>query len=289
MYPDTICLSVTGSLAGYDIFSALDTARTLGFQSVAAMPDGAPKHSLGRPLPTLGYESRGDEHWRRMREALARFRRVSIHQSWDTNWRAWFDAAQAVGGEVVTVHARLPGPASPDQIAARARELEEWGRYAADRGVVIGIENEGGRASDFLALVENIKSENVGVTLDVGHCAFFAEVPRGVTPEEMGAALNTLIEDIVRRIGARLNLLHVHNVQPFESVEFERIPNPYWHAGSVVDHRRTDRGLIDFPRLFAGLREVGYTGMFELEMEEPDILDAARVSADHLTALLREG
>jgi len=285
-FSDRVCLSVTGSLAGFGIVEALRTARRLGFQSAAIMPSGTPRHSLGKPLPTLQWDRADEETRQSLLSELKAFRRISIHQAWDDRWRFWIDVATELGAEIATVHAGLPGPASTEAIAARARQILEWGRYATDRGVVIGVENEGGRESDFLALVESLDAENVGVTLDIGHCAYFSEAPCGLPENERGILLNARIQALVRRLGTRLKLLHVHNVKPFAEVDFSRIPEPYWRPGMLVDHRRLDDGLIDIPELVELLREMGYEGMFEIELEEPEIEPAARAAGEYLHRLL---
>ncbi|NOY82405.1 MAG: sugar phosphate isomerase/epimerase [Kiritimatiellaeota bacterium] len=285
-FSDRVCLSVTGSMAGCDIVGALRTSRRLGFVSVAAMPSGAPQHSLGRLLPTLGFDVAGPATREAVTAELRRFRRISIHQAWDDKWRFWFDTAAEVGAEIVTVHARLPTPASAEVIAARAAELTEWGRYAAERRIAVGVENEGMRECDFLSLVERLDGETVGVTLDIGHCAYFAEMPQGLTVPHRAAVLNERIQNLVRRLGRRLKLLHVHNVKPFEQVDFSRIPKPYWKPGMLVDHRRIDDGLIDVPALAAVLAESGYDGMFEIELEEPDLSTSARLTGAFLDRLV---
>ncbi len=287
-FSDRVCLSVTGSMAGYSIIEALRAARRLGFVSVAAMPSGGPEHSLGKPLPTLGFDVADAAARQAVIEELGRYRRLSVHQAWDDRWRFWFDTAAEIRAEVVTVHARLPNPASADVIAARAAELTEWGRYAAERRITVGVENERMRQCDFLALVERLDGETVGVTLDIGHCAYFAEMPQGLPVAQRAAVLNERIQALVRRLGRRLKLLHVHNVKPFEQVDFSRIPKPYWKPGMLVDHRRIDDGAIDVPALVTVLSKTGYNGMLEIELEEPDLEIAARLTGAFLDHLLSE-
>jgi sugar phosphate isomerase/epimerase len=98
------------------------------------------------------------------------------------------DFAGAVGAEVVVYHSSfrnadeldtaLPSAAG-DLIKRDLDTLSELGRRSAAHGVVIGVENNawtdpqaltyGLRPSDLAAHVRQVDSDNVGVTLDLGH------------------------------------------------------------------------------------------------------------------------
>ncbi len=287
-YPERICLSVTGCLGGLEIAEALERAHALGFRSIAVMPDGAPRHSLGRALPTLHRSTVSADRWAELRNRLGRFRRISIHQSWDADWQAWLETAREVGAEIVTVHAGLPRPRAQAEAAWQPRRdfLERLGRAAADFGLALGIENEGGEADLYLQLIDSIPLPNVGATLDIGHCAFFNSIRALAPGPKRTRALNQLLQDIATRLAGRLPLLHVHNVQPYEAVDLSRIPQPYWNPGGFVDHRALPDGEIDIPALLETLRKTGAAPMFELELEEPDAEAAAVRSAKYLEALL---
>jgi sugar phosphate isomerase/epimerase len=45
--------------------------------------------------------------------------------------------------------------------------------------------------------------------------------------------------------------------------------------------------VIDFSALFIELQRVGYTGLFEVELEEPDAEVAAAKTGEYLTTLRR--
>jgi hypothetical protein len=53
-FDERIVVSVTGCFASYELFHALNKMHEIGFQSVAVMPQGLAKHSLGE-LPTLNF------------------------------------------------------------------------------------------------------------------------------------------------------------------------------------------------------------------------------------------
>jgi len=261
------------SLAGYGLHSALSRARDLGFQSVMSLPDGpSAEHSLGA-FPTLAFYGLTEGGKRDTADALARFEHVAIHQAWDNQWHRWIDCAACVGAEVVTVHSGLPrqGQRPSEFIAVRAAQLRRIADYAGENGVRIGVENEGGTCEDYLGLVATIAHPSVGATLDLGHCAYFQSVLAVADPTERAVALNETIHTMVRTLNADLFSLHVHDVRQSD-----------WR-----DHRCVGSGVIDFPALFEELKHVGYSGLFEIELEEPDREMAAARTGEVLTTLCR--
>jgi sugar phosphate isomerase/epimerase len=178
-----------------------------------------------------------------------------------------------VGAEVVTVHSGLPreGQRSSEFIEERAAQLRRIGDYAGENGVRIGVENEGGTCEDYLGLVATIAHPSVGATLDLGHCAYCQSVLALRDPAERVVALNETIRTMVRTLGADLFSLHVHDVRQSD-----------WR-----DHRCVGSGVIDFPALFEELQRVGYSGLFEIELEEPDKEVAAATTGEYVTTLCR--
>ena len=274
MFDERIALGLP-SLAGYDLAGALTKARELGFQSFMSLPGGPrTQHSLG-PFPTLGYYGATEGQRRELAEALAPVKHIAIHQAWDDQWRTWIDCAACVGAEILTVHAgrRREGQKQPEFLAERSAHLQRIGERAADSGVRIGIENEGGTCDDFLALIAATDHPAVGATLDLGHCAYFVSVLAVADDAERVAALNETIRAVVESLGERLFSLHVHDVRLSD-----------WR-----DHRCVGSGVIDFSALFAELGRVGYAGLFEVELEEPDRASAATRSGEILAGLLASG
>jgi len=261
------------SLAGFELFDALDKAEELGFAAVMSLPGGPrTRHSQGE-FPHLGYYD-GDEAYREeVRDRLNPFTRLSIHQAWDDEWRAWIDCADYFRAEILTVHAH----SRPDDIdlveyvQGEGQRLRAIGDYAADKGIRIGVENVGGKRSDYQSLLAAVDHPVVGATIDVGHCAHFAEVKGIEDTGERVVALNNTILELARALDENLFHFHVHNVRRSD-----------W-----LDHRSLDQGVIDFPPLLEELAEGGYTGLFDMELEEPDKEGAARVSGEYLTKLLK--
>ena len=90
-------------------------------------------------------------------------------------------------------------------------------------------------------------------------------------PSERIDALNRTIRTMVRALGERLFSLHVHDIRESD-----------WR-----DHRCVGSGVVDFPELFTELRRMGYTGLFEVELEEPEREAAATETGVFLTRLCR--
>jgi len=288
VFDGRIVVNVTGCFAGREIFSALETAEKLGFQSVAALPSGNPKHSLGE-LPTLGFYDADEAGRQRIKQALSRFKHISIHQAWDNRWRDWIDCAGYVGAEIVTIHPPLRKRSEPldKYVEAQARFYSEVGDYARSKGVKIGLENTAGSYDDYVRLIRAIKHPVVGATVDVGHCSFFDEVKSIADSDQRARKLNDVIGQLVRDLGPRLFHFHVHNVRRQERMDFSKMTTRRWEPGSFVDHRCVPEGEIDFARLFAAIKEINYRGLFELELEEPQMEEKAVRSAEYLGSLLK--
>jgi len=66
----------------------------------------------------------------------------------------------------VTAHSNLlPPPRVVDLVC-------KVGTHAEVFGLKVGVENDGGSVSDYLKLIEQVDSEFVGATLDLGHWLF---------------------------------------------------------------------------------------------------------------------
>lgn len=286
---ERVIVSVTGCFAGYEMFDALRKADKLGFQSVALMPQGPAKHSLGE-LPTLQFYNADDNQRQRIRNVTCKFKHISIHQSWDDQWQKWIDCAAFINAEIVTIHAGIRKPSETQE-----QFVERWRKficpiadYAQSKGVKIGVENSDGKYDDYVSLFRVVKHPAVGATIDVGHCAYFNEVSSITGMNERVKQLNETICRLVRDLDKQVYHFHIHNVKHYEAVDSSRIPNPRYKPGSMIDHRSVTSGEIDFPRLFAVLREIHYTGMFELELEEPDQEKSAVSSAKYISDLMNK-
>lgn len=184
-------------------------------------------------------------------------------------------AAGALGLEVVTVHAvprgRIPETEFTQRLVANLRAL---GDAACRAGVVIGVENVAYPCDpdDHIGLLETVDHPAIGATLDVGHVAFWLKRD-GITAA-LGAAgvqrFNRRLLALIDRLGTRIVHVHVHDVR----------------ADDLRDHRTVGHGVIDFPSVVARLGALEYTGLLELELEEPVAEVAASESREYLERLL---
>lgn len=284
-----IVVSVTGCFGGYDLFCAIEAAGRLGFQSVALMPGPVATNSLGE-LPTLNWYVAADARRRRVKESLRPFKHISIHQAWDNEWRKWLDCAADIGAEIVTIHDGAParGEDAAQFIAKRAAFFRQVGDYAQQRRVKIGIENDDGPTERYIRLVKAVAHPAVGATIDVGHCAFFDEVKAVNDAKLRLAKVNDTLNHVVRELGPLIRLFHIHNVKRYDEMVFTGFALCRWKPGSLVDHRIVTEGIVDFRRLFGTLKEIGYRGPLELELEEPAREQALVASARRLGDLLVE-
>lgn len=150
--------------------------------------------------------------------------------------------AADLGAPVVSLWSGVPPPTLD--------EAEAWERLAAGcgevlidaqaRGVMLALEPEPGmlveRLDDWDRLSARLGApDNLGLTLDLGHCRCVEDDP---------------VDDCVRRAGAE-HLLHVH-------IEDMR--------RGVHEHLDFGDGEIDFPPVLAALVEVGYRGLVCVEL-----------------------
>ena len=147
----------------------------------------------------------------------------------------------------------------------------------------IGVENEGGSYRLYLKLIKEVKHPAVGATLDLGHCAYFKEIVE--LKSEKVEALNNLILRLILELREDLVNLHVHNVAYRDSVDFTKIPYPYW-TGDLIDHRSLETGLIDYVKVCEALKDMGYKGFYVIELEEPEAEKKAIKTAEILDKII---
>ena len=96
-------------------------------------------------------------------------------QERETAWlRHWTDVSYRLGSSHIRVFGgNVPEGRSEDEAASWVAEiLKRAADYAADRGVVLGLENHGGitsRAERIIQIVRAVDHPNVGINLDTGN------------------------------------------------------------------------------------------------------------------------
>lgn len=156
-----------------------------------------------------------------------------------------------------------------------AGQREAWSRlvgglakvidYADSKGIALAFEPEPGMLVDTLArysdLLEElatsrIDSSGLRLTIDVGHLHCQGEVP---------------IADRIRQWADRLANLHMEDMRQ-----------------SVHEHLMFGDGEIEFPPVFAALREIGYSGLVSVELSRHshEAPTAARRAYNYLRPLI---
>lgn len=273
MFNERVSLGMP-SLAGYELFSALGKAKELGFQSVMSLPGGPnTRHSLGE-FPTFGFYEESLQYREQLKNILKSFKFISIHQAWDMDWKRWFDCADYFGAKIVTAH--LPNLGTVLQPDDRRQKqityFREMGDYARGEGIRIGVENSGGGYDEYVGLIKSIDHPAVGATIDVGHCAYFTEVSSIADLGKRSKTVNQVLCRLVEDLGEKLYHFHVHNVRKDD-----------WR-----DHRSVAEGVIDFRHLFAVLKNVGYSGLFDIELEETKMEEKSSESGKYLSQLIMQ-
>jgi sugar phosphate isomerase/epimerase len=206
---------------------------------------------------------------RRLRRTIREFAFAEIHAPFSIELRSEtlssgtaalapiLDFAQDLGVGVVTVHARLPGPAGDPDLAGWLAPMQALNAKAARGETQVGLEIVSGFDA---ALGWGLP--NVGVTLDVGHLYLPGNRQ---TLGEMGG-----IGEIIRHLGGALRHLHLHDV-----------------AGDT-DHIEIGAGAVDFVEIAAALQAIGCRRHATLELN-PDRVspEGMRRSLDSMRLLLR--
>lgn len=263
------------SLAGYTLYDAIVRIKELGFRAISLLAFDGAYHSQGR-LGGFWWDVMGETERASLTESIGSFGHIALHGPFQQIHliashpdiraasakvvMASFDAAHALGAEVVALHLEgCYGAPWEDERKQWVGTLRQLGEYAAERGVILGIENTNypAAASGWVDLLRQIDHPAVKATLDTGHVKAFLPPGSHLRPDAP-AYYTDQVCALIEALGDLLVHIHVHDIAP-----------QTWR-----DHRAPGRGIIDFGRLAETLHRVGYKGLFELELEEPDRIQA---------------
>ena len=164
-----------------------------------------------------------------------------------------------LGVKVVVIHpgGRGTDPTHSESERTRKLNIEAFrtlGDLAGSHDIRIGLENltRHGTAQpeEIIGLIDDINHEAIGVTLDTSHANL----------------VELSIPAAIRTFGSRLIATHISD-----------------NDGSGDQHRTPGSGLIDWPPVVAALREIGYNGLFNLEIpgERHKILELRALKSRH--------
>jgi len=275
------------AVRGYGLYEAIGLVQRLKFPVIEI-------HPMGRPEPTpevfpgFRFDKLAEAERKKLRNVLRWFRRVTAHLPYiGLNWLSRdqgerekavrtidvaLDGAAYCGVNLAVLH---PQPLTAEPWKQREGEYVAAVRRWGDRGekLGVGIAMETGfpqSVADCVGLVNAVNHRNVGVTIDVGHQGRFTDLSTRIQPEDRARpdsikAYNDTTLKIIEQLGRKVFHLHVHDIDP-----------ETW-----VEHKPMVPGFVDYPRLFAKLRETDYTGALVLEIggepgKMPEYLRAAR-------------
>lgn len=265
-------LGANTAVTGHDFFQACELVRKLGFPAIEIHPMGEIRATPGR-FPGFEFDRLSGPDKKRMKEALKGFAHITSHLPY-TDLRTFssfgpirdfsrkrvevaLDGAAYFGSELCVLHAEAAS--LEDTWDERLALYRGWGDMARKHGMKIAIETGfPGSVKDFVRLIRAIDHSHIGATLDVGHQKSYAELVAKVAADKKGSpegvnAYNDTNIELVERLGPKLFHLHIHDIEP-----------ETW-----AEHKPLVHGFVDYPRLIAALRRIGYSGLLMFEIGGP--------------------
>ena len=153
--------------------------------------------------------------------------------------KRWVDYAQVMGAPHIRVFAGNRGQLDHKTAVRNCiKGLEECGKYAAERGVFLGIENHGGivaEADPLLDIVKAISNPWIGINLDTGN--FRTDDPYGdiekCAPYAVNVQLKVEIQPRTQKrrsksdLGRLIRILKKANYQGYVVLEHEAPEDPW--------------------------------------------------------------
>lgn len=282
----------TACLAGLSLSDAISQLERLGFRTIEMIAYTGARHSVGE-IPGFAYEDASVEERDLVFNATRGFRHISAHlpfqdvrlfssnaedrRSGLVRLQRAMDGLAFLRGELAVMHLGWPdkGVRFRDIWQPMIDTLRSLGDYAAKRLLKLGIETmQPDSVRDYTELVFAVDHPRVGAVIDTGHIRGAAEI--GIAAdrrdtEEARGRFNDVLDALVTTLSNKALHLHLSDVRRTD-----------W-----TDHRAIGAGIIDFERLFRTLRRIEYDGLFVLELEEPDTIEALRRSKAYMEKLIR--
>lgn len=283
-----VCCAISGISRAGSVFDALKTVKDAGFDGV-----DFPFSTYSRKADTALSQ---DAWWREWVTAVKTYLAelglpvMQAHAPWEQSipkdfsyqspYPVYFRALEAcamLGCTRLVFHPLLyPYRVESAAIAAKIDDYNvRWFREilpaAARLGITVELENmfdyyhvqHSGdpayvytTAANLLRLADALGSQNVGFCLDTGHANISGQS----------------VPDIIRAYGARLGCLHLNDNYGRSNGLYEDL------------HLPIGEGTLDWPPIFAALREIGYCGVYNLEL----IADLAKLPPEQRTERLRK-
>ena len=165
----------------------------------------------------------------------------------DRNLRQWridytrkcIDIAARLGSPCISVTSGKPVPGTEpnDSLELLSQSLDLLLDYAVGKSIRIGIEYEPGllieRYEEISGMIDRVKSDALGVNLDLGHSHVLGEVP----------------DTVIRALSQRIFHIHVEDIR--DGKHYHLVPGA---------------GDMDFPGIFRCLSDFGFDGFVSVEL-----------------------
>lgn len=275
----------TACLAGYSLLESVREIRRLGFSTIEIIAYTGARHSVGE-IPGFDLREASEREREQVYDATRPFRHISAHMPFqdvqllvrDAQARRTaiervkqaMDGLAFLGGEMAVVHAGWPeqGVTYREIWRPMLDTFRELGDHAAERDMRIGLETmQPASVEEYARLVFEIDHPAVGATIDTGHIRGATDI--GLPPERRDSPEGRQrFNDVLARVFDEVaeKVLHVH---------LSDVSGTDWR-----DHRALGTGIVDFPRVFGKLDEIGYEGLLVLELEEQDQVNALASSRE---------
>ncbi|HWE62469.1 MAG TPA: sugar phosphate isomerase/epimerase family protein [Chloroflexota bacterium] len=207
-------------------------------------------------------------------DAAARRAEVERYKTW-IDLVAFFDAPAPRTCRVLSGQ-RRPDVSEDDGVAMVVECIEQALPYAAERGVILALENHykdnywtypefAQRLPVFRRIVEAIDSPWFGVNYDPSNAILAGEDPL----------------DVLEAVKQRVVSMHASDrgLRPGYTVDDLRAQEESVGYAAILHHGEIGTGLNDYPTIFRTLREVGFDGWISIE-DGMNGLDELRRSVD---------
>ncbi|MFH0959270.1 MAG: sugar phosphate isomerase/epimerase [Pseudomonadota bacterium] len=154
------------------------------------------------------------------------------------------DSAFQLGASFLTVHLWMDSRyVKAPQIIEKKALLKDLFCYAAEKHVVLSLENLSESASDLALALEEIPEPSI--TLDIGHGQLLTEINRSF--------------EIINRLGAKIHHVHAHDNSGGSGVKDDL-------------HLPIGDGIVDFRGIIRALLMSGYDNTITLELKRHELL-----------------
>lgn len=281
----------TACLAGLPLIDAIGHIQRLRFGTLELIAYTGARHSIG-DIPGFSYQNASPLERGRVFAATRAFPHITAHLPFQglqllssaaaerrtamARIEQALDGLAYLKGELGVMHVGWPekGKQFRDVWQPMIDTLRSLGDYAGARGIDLGVETmQPDSARDYADLFTDVDHPHVGAAVDTGHIRGSTDIGLPQDRRDTAGArarFNDVLNRLVKDLGPKV--LHVH---------LSDVRRTDW-----ADHRTIGSGIVDFPRLFATLREMQYKRLFVLELEEPDPLGALERSRAHVEPLL---